>query len=103
MLSNWLIMATGDFNLTALPSLLQDRLMLPNEYSSGIVATILLFIILVLPCLYFGNFAVAIWVSQLCLIFATVLGWLSTWVLLIYCLLLASMFAYGLLDKMTGG
>lgn len=103
MLTNSLVMATGDLNLTALPDILTGRLTLPNEYVAGVFATLIVFIIFVLPCLYYGNFPLAIMVFELVLIFATVLGWLSTWVLLINFIIVASMFAYGLLDKLTGG
>ena len=98
-----LVMATGDLNLTALPDILASRLTLPNTYVSGIFATLILFIIFVIPCLYYNNFPLAIMTFQLVLILSTVLGWLSTWVLLIDMILIASLFAYGLLDKLTGG
>ena len=100
---NHLVMATGDLNLTALPDILVDRLSLPNEYVSGVFATLIIFIIFVLPCLYYNNFPLAIMVFELVLIFATVLGWLSTYVLLLNFIIIASLFAYGLLDKLTGG
>lgn len=103
MLSNMLVMATGDFNITSLPTVLVERLGFPNEYISGIFATLIIFIIFVLPCLYYGNFPLGIMVFQLVLIMATVLGWLSTWVLLINCIIISALFAYGLLDKLTGG
>lgn len=103
MLMNSLVMASGDLNLTALPDILVSRLTLPNSYVSGIFATLIVFIIFVLPCLYYGNFPIAFMVFELVLIFATVLGWLSTYVLLINFIIIASMFAYGLLDKLTGG
>jgi len=102
-MDNLIIMATGDLNLTALPDILVSRLTLPNEYVSGIFATLILVIIFVLPCLYYNNFPISFMVFELVLIFSTVLGWLSTFVLLINFIIIASLFAYGLLDKLTGG
>lgn len=93
----------GQFNLTAIPAALNDRLMFNNM---AVAEFFTMFLIMCMVLVIVGYFTqeliIIVSVELLTLLFGVVIGWIDPWVTLLISMAVAGLWTFGFWNKTLG-
>jgi len=93
----------GQFNLTAIPAALNDRLMFNNMAVAEFFTMFLVMVmVLVVVAFFTTELVIVISVEILTLLFGVVIGWIDPWVTLIISMAVAGLWTFGFWNRTLG-
>ena len=96
------VVGAGEINFTGFPAQLVDKLMLPSLWVGELLATIIVLMICLIPFAIFGKLLITLMVGFIVLFFATAIGWIDGWIMIIISMLVSGIFSFGLFKDMLG-